>query len=167
MARSRRMFANDIVTSDLFLDMGQGAQNLYFHLGMQADDDGFVAPNRILRMIGASLDDLRTLEAKGFIIPFPSGVRVIRHWREHNTIRGDRYNETTYRKEKSELFLNGSTYNLISDGIQSGNQMATIGRASKEVSNKEIKDNLTFDETTKTMKPNQGNIAKFKPNFVE
>ena len=57
------MFANDIINSDPFLDMGQGAQLLYFHLGMQADDDGFVSPHRVMRMVGASVDDLKVLEA--------------------------------------------------------------------------------------------------------
>ena len=163
MARSRRMFANDIVTSDGFLDMGQGAQNLYFHLGMQADDDGFVSPNRVMRMVGASVDDLKILEIKQFIISFPSGVRVIRHWREHNTVRQDRYNATTYRLEKSKLVLNGSTYNLDTDGIQSGNQLATNGGISKEVSNKESNENSYFNpENQETMKKTREALIKSK-----
>jgi hypothetical protein len=58
------MFANDIINSDPFLDMGQSAQLLYFHLGMQADDDGFVSPQRVMRMVGAQVDDLKVLEAQ-------------------------------------------------------------------------------------------------------
>lgn len=131
------MFANDIVNSDPFLDMGQGAQLLYFHLGMQADDDGFVSPQRIMRSVGAQTDDLKVLEAKKFIIPFPSGVRVIRHWREHNTVRMDRYAPTTYQEERSNIRLNGTTYFLSTEDIPNGNQLATKGGTSKEVSKEE------------------------------
>lgn len=137
MARSRRMFANDIVNSDPFLDMGQASQLLYFHLGMQADDDGFVSPQRVMRTVGAMPDDLKVLEAKKFIIPFPSGVRVIRHWREHNTVRMDRYAPTTYQEERSHLTKNGTVYMLDTESIPTGNQLATKGGTSKEVSNKE------------------------------
>jgi len=133
------MFANDIINSDPFLDMGQGAQLLYFHLGMQADDDGFVSPQRVMRMVGASVDDLKVLEAKKFIISFPSGVRVIRHWREHNTVRMDRYTPTHHQEERGHIKLNGTVYMLDTEVLQSGNQMATKGGTSKEVSNEERK----------------------------
>ena len=141
MARSRRMLANDIVTSDPFLKMDSGAQTLYFHLNIQADDDGFVAPLKVIRMIGAADDSINILKMKGFVIPFESGVIVIRHWRHHNTIRTDRYQPTSYLEEKRTLSLDGSTYNVL----EHGNQMATIGRASKEVS-KEVKGELSKKE---------------------
>ena len=94
------MFAKSIIDSDLFLDMPQSAQCLYFHLAMRADDDGFVnSPKKIQRIIGASEDDCRLLIAKQFLIPFDTGVVVIRHWR----IQKDRYKETIYQGEKSSL----------------------------------------------------------------
>lgn len=98
------MFSKSIIDSDLFLDMPQSAQCLYFHLAMRADDDGFVnSPRKIQRMIGASEDDCRLLVAKQFLIPFETGVVVIRHWRIHNYIQKDRYKETRYQSEKSAL----------------------------------------------------------------
>ena len=98
------MFAKSIIDSDLFLDMPQSAQCLYFHLAMRADDDGFVnSPKKIQRMIGASEDDCRLLVAKQFLIPFDTGVVVIRHWRIHNYIQKDRYKETIYQGEKTSL----------------------------------------------------------------
>lgn len=98
------MFAKSIIDSDLFLDMPQSAQCLYFHLAMRADDDGFVnSPKKIQRIIGASEDDCRLLIAKQFLIPFDTGVVVIRHWRIHNYIQKDRYKETIYQGEKSSL----------------------------------------------------------------
>ena len=100
----RRMFAKTIIDSDAFLDMPLSSQSLYFHLSMRADDDGFINnPKKIQRMIGASDDDLRLLIAKNFLIPFESGIVVIKHWRIHNYIRNDRYKETTYLEEKERL----------------------------------------------------------------
>ena len=91
MAR-RRMFSLDVVDTDRFLDMPSSTQALYFHLGMRADDDGFVAsPKRTAAMCGCSADDLNLLAAKGFVRPFESGVLVIIDWRKNNQIRPDRY----------------------------------------------------------------------------
>lgn len=102
----RRMFAKTIIDSDAFLDMPVTARLLYYDLSMRADDDGFVnSPKKIMRMIGASQDDLSLLILKQFIIPFESGVVVIKHWRIHNYIRKDTYNETPYRKEMAMLKL--------------------------------------------------------------
>ena len=114
---NRRMFAKPIIESDLFLDMSLSAQALYFHLSMRADDDGFVnSPKRIQRMIGASEDDFKILIAKSFLIPFESGIVVIKHWRIHNFIRNDRYKETIYKEEKSSLVSeNDKAYELKSN----------------------------------------------------
>lgn len=102
----RRMFAKTIIDSDAFLDMPLSAQALYFHLSMRADDDGFINnPKKIQRVVGGSEDDLKLLIAKNFIIPFESGVVVIKHWRIHNYIRRDRYSETTYTEEKALLSI--------------------------------------------------------------
>ena len=100
----RRMFAKTIIDSDAFLDMPQTAQLLYFHLAMRADDDGFInKPKTVMRMVGSRDDDLACLAAKKFIIPFESGVVVIKHWKIHNYIQSDRYVETKYKNEKSLL----------------------------------------------------------------
>lgn len=102
----RRMFTQKITDSDAFIDMPLSTQCLYFHLCMNADDDGFVNnPKRIQKMLGASEDDVKLLIAKSFILPFESGVIVIKHWRMHNLLRKDRYKETRYLEEKSTLFL--------------------------------------------------------------
>ena len=100
----RRMFAKTIIDSDAFLDMPTTTRLLYYDLSMRADDDGFInSPKKIQRMIGASDDDLKLLLAKSFLIPFDSGIVVIKHWRIHNYIRKDTYNETKYKEEKSML----------------------------------------------------------------
>lgn len=122
----RRMFAKTIIDSDAFIDMPVTTRLLYYDLGMRADDDGFVnSPKKIMRMVGASQDDLAILISKKFIIPFETGVVVIKHWRIHNYIRNDRYKPTKYEDEMSQLVVkeNGA-YTL---GIPDDNQMDTNG----------------------------------------
>ena len=103
---NKLMFAKSIIDSDAFLDMPATTQLLYFHLSMRADDDGFVNnPKKIQRMVGCSDDDLKLLMAKSFIIAFESGVIVIKHWKIHNYIRNDTYNETLCKTEKKMLCL--------------------------------------------------------------
>lgn len=102
----RRMFSKKIIEDDNFTFMPLSSQALYFHLGMQADDDGFLgSPKKVMRSIGASEDDFKILLAKRFIIAFDSGVIVIRHWRLCNYIQKDRYHETIYQDEKNRLYL--------------------------------------------------------------
>ena len=104
MMAEKRMFSKKIIDSDAFLDMPLSTQCLYFHLAMRADDEGFINnPKKISRMIGCGDDDLKLLVAKRFILPFESGVVVIKHWLIHNTIRKDRVKETLYKNEKSLL----------------------------------------------------------------
>ena len=100
----RRMFAKTIIDSDAFLDMPVTARLLYYDLSMRADDDGFVnSPKKIMRMIGASQDDLSILILRKFILPFDNGIVVIKHWRIHNYIRKDTYNPTPYTDEMNML----------------------------------------------------------------
>ncbi len=100
----RRMFSKKITTSDAFLEMPDSAQNLYFHLSMDADDDGFVgSPKSIMRLVRAKEDDMKLLITKSFIIPFDRGIIVIKHWRINNLIRSDRYKPTTYTEERAML----------------------------------------------------------------
>jgi len=100
----RRMFAKTIIDSDAFIDMPISARLLYYDLAMRADDDGFVnAPKKIMRFVGASMDDMNVLIARQFLIPFESGVVVVRHWLIHNYIRKDRYNPTVFKEEKTLL----------------------------------------------------------------
>ena len=100
----RRMFAKTIIDSDAFLDMPISARLLYYDLGMRADDDGFVnSPKKIMKMIGATNDDMNILILRKFVIAFESGVIVIKHWRINNYLRSDRYHKTLYVKEKEQL----------------------------------------------------------------
>lgn len=112
----RRMFAKTIIDSDAFIDMPITARLLYYDLAMRADDDGFVnSPKKIMRMIGASQDDLNILIMRKFIIPFDNGIVVIKHWRIHNYIRKDMYHETKYKGEKSQLYLDDNNAYTLSN----------------------------------------------------
>lgn len=103
----RRMFSLAVTDTDAFQDMPTSSQALYFHLGMHGDDDGFVgSPKKIARAAGCNADDIKLLITKGFIIPFESGVVVIRDWRVNNTLKNDRYHETLYQAEKALLSVN-------------------------------------------------------------
>lgn len=111
----RRMFSLSVVDTDRFLEMPSSTQALYFHLGMRADDDGFVAaPKSIAAICGCSVDDIRLLAMKGFVQAFETGVLVIIDWKENNKIRKDRYTPTKFTHEK-----------MLLDGNQNGNQSDT------------------------------------------
>ena len=102
----RRMFSIQIIDTDAFMDMPLSAQALYFHLGMRADDDGFVSnARRIQKLVGAADDDLKLLILKRFVLTFDSGVIVLKHWKISNYIQKDRYKPTLYREEKATLYL--------------------------------------------------------------
>jgi hypothetical protein len=110
------MFAKTIIDSDAFLEMPMTAQLLYFHLSMRGDDDGFInKPKAIMRLCGAKDDDLKILFAKKFVIPFDSGVVVIKHWKIHNYIRKDTYTETKYKEEKALLELDENNSYRLAD----------------------------------------------------
>lgn len=106
----RRMFSLKIVDTDAFLDMPLSTQCLYFHLGMRADDDGFIGnPRRIMKMLGVNEDDMKVLIVKKFIIPFDSGVCVVKHWKMNNYIQADRKLDTNWQKELSMLKIDDKT----------------------------------------------------------
>lgn len=134
---NRRMFSLDVVDTDWFLDMPASAQSLYFHLGMRADDDGFVSsPKRITAMANCSQDDLKLLIAKKFIIPFESGVVVITDWKRNNYIQKDRYTPTQYVEERDSLTLERGVYRLDTKCIQNVSEMETQVRLGKDSTGK-------------------------------
>lgn len=155
MAR-RRMFNLDIIDTDSFIEMPQSSRLLYYELCMRADDDGFVSsPKKIQRVVGCSDDDFKVLITKRFIIPFETGIVVIRHWKIHNYIQKDRYKETLYSDEKSLLTQEeNGTYKLMDTScIQNGdtgkvsieldkyNKRENIYKREKKLPNTPLEDN--------------------------
>lgn len=171
----KRMFSKTIIDSDAFLDMPLSSQALYFHLSMRADDDGFVNnPKKIQRLTGCGDDDLKLLMAKKFLIPFESGIVVIKHWRIHNYIRTDRYKETNYIEEKSMLGIEkNKAYSLLvenkdctplislsqngmSNGIPTGDKLDTQNRLDK---NRLDKNRLEENSIDKSRQEENGNCS--------
>lgn len=94
----RRMFAKSVVESARFLKMPASSQNLYFHLGLNADDDGVVEAYSIINLIKSNEDDLKILNAKGFVRVLNEDlVTFITDWREQNRIRADRKKDSVYK----------------------------------------------------------------------
>lgn len=139
------MFAKTIIDSDAFLDMPLSTQALYFHLNMRADDDGFVNnPKKIQRMILASDDDMRILIGKNFIIPFESGIVVIKHWKIHNYIQSDRYKATNYQDEKAMLRIKENKAYTVVDNeciqdVSISDTQVRLGKGSIDKDNREGK----------------------------
>ena len=121
----KRMISTKICSSDDFCDMPLSAQALYLHLNLEADDDGFVNNARkTQRSVGASVDDLKLLISKRYVICFENGVIAIKHWRMHNTLRKDRYSPTAYQEQFGllEIKENG----VYTEKKDNDNQTATI-----------------------------------------
>lgn len=118
---NKRMFSLSVVDTDQFLEMPLSSRLLYYELGMRADDDGFVANwKKILAFTGLKEDDLKVLVAKKYIIPFDSGVIVIRHWRMNNYLQNDRTKPTIYQKELGQLDTDkNNVYTLDTECIHS------------------------------------------------
>lgn len=157
----RRMFAKNVIDSDLFLEMPITSQLLYFHLSMRADDDGFInKPKSIMRLIGCKDDDMKVLISNQFVIPFESGVVVIKHWRVHNYIQKDRYKPTQYQEEKSKITLSdNNVYNMDTNCLQPVSKMETQVRLGK--------DRLELDKDSIEIEsePNSSAPTQSKPTF--
>lgn len=158
----RRMFSKTVTESDPFLDMPTSARCLYFHLGMMADDDGFVSsPKAIIRSSNCSEDDLRLLIAKGFVIAFENGIVVIRHWKMHNYIQKDRYRPTTFKKECEQLTIENNVYQTC---IPSVSSMDT--KCIQNVSEMDTQDRTVKDRTVKDRDRNTSCTDPDPPNSV-
>lgn len=158
----KRMFSKDITASDAFLDMPSSSQSLYFHLGMEADDDGFIGnPKKVMRVIGVGEDDFKILLAKKFVLDFPSGVVVVKHHRINNN--WDKYNckRTTYLEEFSQLHIKENKAYTLDEKqgipLKSANSLQTVFRieenridnTSVAVAPHRVKDSEEGNERTK------------------
>ena len=133
---NRRMFSLDVVDTDRFLDMPATSQNLYFHLGMRADDDGFVSsPKKITKLVNCGKDDLNVLISRGYVIPVGGGLVVISHWRQNNYIQKDRYKQTIYKKELETLVVDNGVYSLDTVCIHNVSKMETQDSIGKIIYN--------------------------------
>lgn len=165
----RRMFAKTIIDSDAFLDMPLSTQALYFHLSMRADDEGFINnPKKIQRMIGATDDDLKLLILKKFVLPFESGIVVIKHWKIHNYIQKDRFKPTVYQEEKNLLSEKPNkaytlgVYSVDTECIQDVSSLETQVRLGKD--SIDTKDNSSSSFTNNVLDDGSENLHGFYKN---
>lgn len=124
---NRRMFSRDVVMTDDFLDLPSTTKALYFFLNLEADDDGFVGnPKTIMRLVGATKEDMKLLIEGNYVLLFNSGVVVITDWTEHNSIRKDRKKPTRFTEEMQQIALvEGNKYQWLSDVQPTDNQLTT------------------------------------------
>lgn len=163
---NKRMFSLDVIDTDKFMDMPLSAQALYFHLGLRADDDGFVAsPRKIMKIVDCKQDDLKVLIAKGFVIPFETGIIVIRHWKVHNRIQSDRYKPTKYVSERSRLEVVNNVYKLDTESVQDVLGMETQVRLGKDSIDK-ISINTISSEPEAAPSPQSGICIPLNDNSV-
>lgn len=166
---NRRMFSKDITRSDAFLDLPISSQALYFHLGMEADDRGYINnPKSVIRSIGASLGDLEQLVNKRFILVREDGLILIKHWRINNLIKNDRFKETKYVNDLKKLFFDeNNSYTETPTNtpcLQIGTQVEPQDRLGKD-SIGEYR--LVEDSIVKERKEGKTMINNDKPLFCE
>lgn len=162
---NKRMFSLSVVDTDRFIEMPITSRLLYYELGMRADDDGFVDNwKKILMFTGLKEDDLKVLIEKSFLIPFESGVLVIRHWRMNNYLQNDRHKATIHQKEYKKLLINNNVYNLDTQCIHSIDKNS-IDKNSIEYSSSNIFD--YYQNEIGTLTPRQyeilDNYCKYIP----
>lgn len=146
------MFSKDVVCTEWFTDMPATTQALYYQLSMEADDDGFVTNTRMAIFNShASADDLSILVAKNYVIPMEDKLYLIKHWRQNNYIRTDRYTKSDFsdrlaqfatKEDGSYTFRQKANitnavskgdlvYQMDTTGIPNGNQWYTQDRLGK------------------------------------
>lgn len=153
----RRMFSLDVIDTDDFLDMPASAQSLYFHLGMRADDDGFVSsPRKITKIVNCGADDFKILITKGYIIPFESGVCVVRDWKTNNYIQPDRYHKTRYTEEKNQLKEAENGQYFLSNTVCIHDVSNTATNSIQPVSKPDTEDRLGYREVNLGYREDRG-----------
>lgn len=125
---TRRMISKEVIMTDDFLDLPPTTKVLYFFLNLEADDDGFVGnPKTVMRLTGATKEDMKLLIEGKYVLLFNTGVVVITDWAEHNSIRKDRKKDTRFTKEMQQIALvEGGKYQWLSDVQPNDNQTTTI-----------------------------------------
>lgn len=162
MLAAKRMFSLAVADTDLFLEMPSSTQALYFHLGLRADDDGFVSsPKKIAKICGCGEDDLKILASKHFILPFESGVVVITHWLlNNNRIKSDRYKQTLYIAEKSMLEVENGVY------MFTGSRMYPERNQNGDITEPQIRLDKSREEKNR-VNNNGRKTSRFTPPTVE
>lgn len=132
---TKRMFDKAIIDTDRFMDLAISSKALYFLLGMEADDEGFVSYKKVMRIHGGNEDDVKVLIAKRFLIGFQSGVVVITDWNKNNWLDKRRIKPTEYQTEKKMISVSKDNQYVLSDGLAMAELEEYRGVESRTVEN--------------------------------
>ena len=158
---SKRMFDKAIIEQDGFFDLPMEAKAIYFLLGMEADDEGFINPRKVLRLYGGTDDSIRILAAKGFIIPFESGVIVITDWKRNNYIDRKRMKPTIYQQEKAQI-----TYDDVSEKYMFNKCLTNVKQTLKQNRLEEIRlEEISIDKNISEETSSSISMKKKKKKF--
>jgi len=151
----KRMFDRSIIETTKFLDISLTAKAIYFLLGMEADDEGFVSAKRVLRLYGGEVGDLKNLIDVGLVIPFESGVVVITDWNKNNWLDNRRIKNTEYQEEKSKLCLDNGKYVLLS------NRLATAQPEEYSIEQNSIEQNRREKNKSRFIIPSLSEVSNY------
>jgi hypothetical protein len=163
---NRRMLSKFVFENDDFLDMPAESQALYAHLVINADDDGFIDhPNAIRRMTGFSVDSLKLLIAKGFLLPFSDSLVVVAHWEMQNHIQPSKKTPTVYTGQKEMLTIDEQgIYRKLSDNFRrNAGEMPVDSMILSET----LTDNVQINSGYNNTAINSGNqaIQQYETNY--
>lgn len=116
MARGR-MINIALTRKDKFLQLSCTTQLLYFHLCLNADDDGFVDNAfTLIDQLPVTIEDFKTLIDKKYVIVLEEYLYVITHWRMHNSLDKNHYTGTAYVEYLKKLFFDENKVYTLSKG---------------------------------------------------
>lgn len=100
----KRMLSKSFLLDSKFMTMPDSAQVLYVYLNVNADDDGIIDSYSIIKMLGSKEDDLKILQAKGYIVPIDDYLVFLPDWLQNQSLRIDRYRPSMYRFRLLNLY---------------------------------------------------------------
>lgn len=127
------MFDKAIIDTDRFMDLSMSSKALYFLLGMEADDEGYVSYKKVMRIHGGNEDDIKVLIVKNFLIRFESGVVVITDWNSNNYLDKNRTRPTEYQKERKMIFLTKDNKYELNTGSTSIEESSIVEKSTEEM----------------------------------
>lgn len=100
------MLSKSFLFDSKFMTMPDSAQVLYVYLNVNADDDGIIDSYSIIKMLGSKEDDLKILQAKGYIVPIDDYLVFLPDWLQNQSLRIDRYRPSMHRFRLLNLYPN-------------------------------------------------------------
>lgn len=160
------MFDRAIIDTDRFMDLSMTAKALYFLLGMEADDEGFVSYKKVMRIHGGNEDDMKILVLKNFLIHFDSGVVVVTDWNKNNYMDKNRIRPTEYQHEKKQLLLTETKDYVLNNRLPSieerRGEERSIDTLSVDNSLDKEENSKVFEEWWTTYPSTKRNVVKDK-----